>query len=644
MAITECKPKGIFLLTVVLTDEFVEPSSIVSHIADNVLEVKIASANDIEQLLIAVRQYYNTFSAVCFLCSDVELYNELAHYFPEIFQSLIKVPSTEASDAGWFTEYAEQAKALPYFDLAITEPLVSDELKQLVVFFQLDERLTDIAEQEAIADMTQAFIARLSAQRCAFSTFVQIRLLSFFAGKVNKYGDVYFKSLSLKVGDSSVTNSDIWDLVSDLRFTENERYFIYNQVISLEFNGIFLNPSKFSLRFKTYSNLVCCFKELLKGRYAFLKPDERNKELVFIFIAQFLGVLHAPTKIALDMAKDITIAGKQVLIIDTCELLPTAGAIPWYQAAYGNRSTFNDDQLSYQGCEFSYLRLSNKMPNYNEIGAVADLVVTYKPFFTMTIGESLTADICSGIVPNVVLSTTSKLPHSISQFRVIDGFDKKDADLNNMPYFICNGIVNGRVIRPLLKFYSSSNLTRENLGLPSNKFLIAVVGNRLNSELNESFYEGVLPVIAGNMAIVFVGEYSDYDIWCHKYKNLRGKSYCIGYQSDLASTMAVMDVFLNPKRVGGGAGACYALEAGVPILTLKFGDVYHFSGDDFSYENYEEMVHDLIRYNNDPLYKESKSKLAVLQFQNKMSSAITIEELIARLEKSDMFFQPPQLC
>ncbi len=136
------------------------------------------------------------------------------------------------------------------------------------------------------------------------------------------------------------------------------------------------------------------------------------------FIAQFLSPKHAPSKIALETIKALCLsANKQVVLIDTCELLPTNGALPWYDAAYGNRGQYNAETLTYEGAHFNYLQLSTSMLNLVEINGVIELVKTYKPYFTITVGESVTADIISQFVPNVVVPTVSRLSHTLSQYK-----------------------------------------------------------------------------------------------------------------------------------------------------------------------------------------------------------------------------------
>lgn len=59
----------------------------------------------------------------------------------------------------------------------------------------------------------------------------------------------------------------------------------------------------------------------------------------------------------------------------------------------------------------------------------------------------------------------------------------------------------------------------------------------------------------------------------------------LGEQKRLQGAIAMTDLFVNPPRVGGGAGAHLALLEGIPIITLKNCDVASLAGDGFCYEN-----------------------------------------------------------
>jgi hypothetical protein len=630
MALAGIKPKGIIVLDS-QADGAARPDTSVSYLADNVLKIQLEADNYIEPLLLALRQHYQTYSAVCFVSNNVELQRELRRYFPELFQAFFAVASPDTLNVSELSEYAVHAKALPHFELAVSEPLISAELKQLIAFFQLDERLTDIAEHLTIEQLAQAFIDRVSSQQCAFSGFVQIRLLSFYANKLNKYGEVYFKSLLLKCGDSNMGTAALWPLVSDLRYTANERFYIYNQILSMEFGGVLKKKSDFNLRFSAYKSVVDSFAAQLGEQPAFIPSSLRNKDIVFVFVAQFISPRHAPSKIALDIIKGLCLsAQKQVLMIDTGELLPRKGAVPFYDAALGNRRHYDTEGLTYEGASFSYLQLSVAMPNLDEMAKVIDLIKSYKPYFCITVGESLTADLCSQLVPNVVVPTTARLPHTLGQFRLADSSILPDNCAVQSDLFY-SGIIDFRIVPDI----AVSAHQRQHDG--EGPLQIAIVGNRLDAELEDSFFTFLQQLTSLPVRFVFVGEFDKLEYWCQRFPAIAGKTSALGFQRDLVSALNQCDVFLNYPRTGGGNSALYAMRSGLPILTLTQGDVFAVAGAGFGFNSYADIKQEIFTCIADAEYLRSRSELALQKAAEIIDKRSDINTLISTLSANPLF-------
>jgi len=599
---------------------------------NNVLVFNCSTTGYIEPLLSALRAHYEKFNAVSFVTNNAVIHTELTQFFPELFRGIrfidqLQLPLTKTD----MTELMSVAMTLPPFELVPDEPLVSAEFERLKNFFLLDERLTDISEQDSISQLTDAFLAAVSAQHCAFSAFVQIRLLSFYSAKLNKYGDAYFKSLSLKCGDGNVSAAQLWQLVSALRYNANERLFIYNQVLSMEFGGILKTKSDFNIRFRAYKSVVDSFSAQLNMQEKFIPSQSRNSDIVFVFIAQFLSPRHAPSKIALDIIKSLCLlAKKQVVLIDTCELLPRRGAIPWYDSAFGTRGQFQTDTLTYEGANFSYLQLSAGMPNKDEIIGIVDLIKNYKPYFAITVGESVTADICSQLIPNVVVPTIARLPHTLGQFRLADASILPDNCAIKSDLFY-QGIVDFRVVPDI------AENTQQGARMQQLPLQIAIVGNRLDAELDNTFFDFLLELMPLPVYFVFVGEFSQFPKWCLRYPVLQERATVLGYQSELVSALSQFDVFLNYPRMGGGNSALYAMRAGLPVLTLKQGDVYAVAGAAFGLNSYSEIKQELSRMTLDLTYLSLRAELARQKAAEIIDQRSDINTLIRMLSASPLF-------
>lgn len=82
----------------------------------------------------------------------------------------------------------------------------------------------------------------------------------------------------------------------------------------------------------------------------------------------------------------------------------------------------------------------------------------------------------------------------------------------------------------------------------------------------------------------------------------------LGEQKRLQGAIAMTDLFVNPPRVGGGAGAHLALLEGIPIITLKNCDVASLAGDGFCYENPASLPEWIVRYKRDTAFYDEQSK------------------------------------
>lgn len=602
---------------------------------NNVLVFNCSTKDYIEPLLSALRAHYVKFNAVSFVTNNAGIHTELTRFFPELFRGIrfieqLPLPLTKTDMA----ELMSVATTLPPFELVPAEPLVSTEFNQLKNFFLLDERLTDIAEHESINQLTAAFIAGLQRQKCAFSVYTQVRLLNFYAHRLNKYGEVYFKCLSLKLGDTNVSILHLWQLVSDSRFTLNQRYFIYNQLLSMEFRGELKNKSDFNTRFVAYSNVVREFALQLGPPGAFIDKEDRNTDIVFVFIAQFLSPRHAPSKIALETIKALCLsANKQVVLIDTCELLPTNGALPWYDAAYGSRGEYNAETLTYEGARFNYLQLSAGMPNLVEINGVIELIKTYKPYFTITVGESVTADIISQLVPNVVVPTVSRLSHTLSQYRVFNKRFITDAD--EVPKYLQQGILSVDMLPA--RSLAQSELTRDQFGIPRDKVILTVPGNRLDAEIDDNFISMLLGITSDRYFVVFVGIFNDYADYCRRFPLLRNISVFIGYQEDFPAFIKLVDIYVTPQRVGGGLTALCALSMSVPVLTLKYGDTYSYVGDCLAFNSLSEMCIAISTVCNDSVELNKLKGIAQQRFFELEASSDKYTDLFDYVVNGPMF-------
>ena len=180
---------------------------------------------------------------------------------------------------------------------------------------------------------------------------------------------------------------------------------------------------------------------------------------------------------------------------------------------------------------------------------------------------------------------------------------------------------------PVIAEQQQGNLTRSELNLPEDKFLIAVVGNRLDREIDQEFIsvlEGILDK-ESNAGIVFIGEVGQIKkVFANGiYKD---RIFFLGYCENLQGTYNAVNLYLNPKRLGGGFSSAMALSAGVPVITLLDCDVAYNVGNDFVVSNYDEMITQVHNYvTDDEFYINMKNKALL---KGNMNTEEKLEEYV----------------
>jgi len=133
--------------------------------------------------------------------------------------------------------------------------------------------------------------------------------------------------------------------------------------------------------------------------------------------------------------------------------------------------------------------------------------------------------------------------------------------------------------------------TRAQFGLASTDFVICIVGNRLNDELDRHFMDFLADVIAidERIKLLLVGAISE-QLQNSLTAALKAESFRhLAFSSDLLGLYRICDLYLNPPRLGGGTSAAFALAASVPVLSLAFGDVANMLPDAFVMQSLAQM-------------------------------------------------------
>lgn len=413
-------------------------------------------------------------------------------------------------------------------------------------------------------------------------------------------------------------------------------YFLYGQINRI----VFMNPEleqEDTLLYKwkiLEKSLMECKKSITQD----LSPipwEERNQNMVIMIVEQFLNPTHGPTKTVLDRSyvvkKEL---GKQVLIINTAEMMSLQGYVPFEGTSYASYlpELSESDCCQWKGEEFSYFQCEQDMPNLPVLEMLLQTVRRLKPGMVICVGGgSLFAGLVNDMIPVLTVGTTqSGLYATMADYQVVN------SALNPMNQAVVGRMDRGKehVIEGRFTFslkQQQEHVTRAELGLSESAFLLALVGGRLNEEMSDEFLQMLDDVVGEEIQAVFIGIEG---LACsQKYKQLQRYSYCLGFCSDVLSRLELCDLYVNPIRKGGATSAVEALYKKKPIITTGFGDVSGVAEDLFVCKDITEMKEKILRYSRDSEFYASQSALAEKQAEKYMDSTHEFTRIIKEYQR-----------
>ncbi len=398
-------------------------------------------------------------------------------------------------------------------------------------------------------------------------------------------------------------------------FSVNTRYFLFYQLISLSFRYRELDGESKKELWRFYQEIIDEYAEYMPADL--LEPltvQERNKNVVVVITEQFIAIQHGPTKTALDRCKALmTQLGKEVLLINDAEVLSQVGQIPFWGAMSGNydpEKRFESVQ-EWKGVKVPYYQCENYMPDFTEVKNLLLKIRMLAPEKIIAIGKGgILANLASRIVPMLTIGLCpSDLEYTTGQYQAL-GRKLTEADIELLKDL---GYTEHHVIESI--FTSSlkpqvEHITRSELGIPDDKFVIIIVGARLDSEVTSEFMGMLESVLNADMYVAFLGEFHQYNNYVSAFPKLKEQSAYLGFCADILSRLEVCDLYVNPIRKGGGTSSVESMFKGIPVVSVDYGDVAVNAGSEFCVKDYNEMQEMILRYYNDKNFYNKMSRYA----------------------------------
>jgi glycosyltransferase involved in cell wall biosynthesis len=343
-----------------------------------------------------------------------------------------------------------------------------------------------------------------------------------------------------------------------------------------------------------YLETVAMMRKALSEKRIAIKSQFAPNNRVVILTQQFLRPPHAPTKDTLEFARILKENfGKEVLIVSSCEFNshPSGSVLPLFLGNVLNELSGNRS-IDYSGHAFSYFQPPQNRFSVESIGASVEKIEEFDPAMILVVGaRNLLAEMFADRAFVLFYPTTANVPLCHEPYF----FMWRPPSESELSMLQAEGISERFLFHQHPGFEppkQTTTLTRQALGLPSDAFIFVVVGMRLDADVKDDFLdmlENLVEVPGAHIA--FAGNFSHYaQVVAEGRQKLAGRTTFLGFQDDMMSVYSLCDVYLNPKRTGGGSAIVYAMATGLPPLSCPVGDGYEAARNLPLIADYNEMV------------------------------------------------------
>ncbi len=368
-----------------------------------------------------------------------------------------------------------------------------------------------------------------------------------------------------------------------------------------------------------YEKILQNIETEIQAEYSYISWERREKKIVII-VNQILNNLHAPTRKLISIYKYFKELGYDVLVYVSHYSGKNEENTLWYQRImFSNQMPSTSPFLLSigDGEEILGYNLMLQSENYlQEIRKTMDLIYGEHAQFVFELGErTILAGLCHSFTTVVTMGCTKQIP--ITNAPVIARYfeySKEEEKLYQQCMEDTQIIIDVKHVESdFLRSDKSETKSdkRRKLEIKEEQFVLIIAGNRLGSELTESFLEILSKILeqSKNLVVMFIGNLQAGLI--EKITN----SFCIeqihflGFRADFQDVISAGDLFLNPPRQGGGTGAAYAGVEGIPVVTLDHCDVAATAGEEFICQSIEEMPSLVWKYYSDKEFYQKQKEI-----------------------------------
>lgn len=409
------------------------------------------------------------------------------------------------------------------------------------------------------------------------------------------------------------------------------RSFILYQVKVMLFQMPQLKSDKTQTLFQQLYEVV---KKELCQSISILQRDrkQRDEKKVIVMTSQILGERHAPTHSALERASMLKKMGYEVALISTMEENHIS-IVPFYARSIRNKIDDYDGVHLYNHFEEQFVFYQPEVPSSDSTGLqkIIACVQQLNPYFILYIGgQSFVGDILNEFCPVINVATVfSQLPGGDTAFSMVGRKVSDEERANSVSELI-------EVPFSFELTEKKRDYTRLELGIPVDKFVLVVVGNRLASDISDEFIEYIQKL--DGIFLLCVGKFDDYEQKQERHSWLKENSVSLGWHDDVMGVLECADLYVNPRRLGGGFSVIEAFHAGIPAVSINYGDVAVAAGEEFCVETYDEMLDVIRKFQTDEVFYQEKLQLAKIRESEITDGFAGFSQGIQQILESDRFY------
>lgn len=380
-----------------------------------------------------------------------------------------------------------------------------------------------------------------------------------------------------------------------------------------------------------YLELHSEFLARLAGRMP--TPSGPPGTTVVVLVNQFLQPVHAPSNDAIALIRTLLRLGRRPMLVNTADL-PSEVSVDFFNPIVANRDARFDPikvlDLDVDG-QIPFLQCRSVTDDPDEACAVLTAVAAARPCLVLNLGHSShLADACRPLAPVIAIPCTTEVPIAAGGATVLYGnpTPADQAVLDILGLGTDDWIKDNYAFRPPSR---GAGLTRTELGLPEDDYLLAIVGTRLDDEMGPTdiaHLEQLLQRIPA-VHVVIIGFWHGLPFVSATHPVWQSRCTRLGYRTDLVDILACCDGFYNPRRQGGGTSVAWALALGLQVFTADTGDGRYVAGPERVIADGQALAASVEAFRCDPAFRAACQEGSRLRFASLTDNEGLVRRVLA---------------